>query len=227
MLSAKLGYQARAVTFYMTLTNLNGISSMKLHRELTMTQVGAWHMLRRIREVFRSSKAILASPAEIDEILIGRNERKKHESKGLKADRGTVGKIAVIGAKERGGRVAAKPIPATEAKTLGGFGSDMVEPGSTVCADAASTYGSFWEYNCDVVNHSAREYVRGSIRANSIEGFWSVFRRGHYGIYHGMTVKHLRQYLTEFTGRAGIRNMNFLDKMTRKALPMDGKMLPH
>ncbi len=65
MLSAKVGYQARAVTFYMTLTNLNGISSMKLHRELAMTQIGAWHMLRRIREVFRSSKAILACPARL------------------------------------------------------------------------------------------------------------------------------------------------------------------
>lgn len=211
MLSAKLGYQARAVTFNMTLTNLNGISSMKLHREQAMTQIGAWHMLRRIREVFRSSKAILAGPVEIDEILIGGNERKKHESKGLKADRGTVGKIAVIGAKERGGRVAAKPIPAAAAKTLGGFVSEMVEPGSTACADAASTYGSLWEYNCDVVNHIAGEYVRGSIRANSIEGFWSLFKRGYCGIYHGMTVKHLHLYLTECTGRAGIRNMDILD----------------
>ena len=103
MLSAKLGYQARAVTFYMTLTNLNGISSMKLHRELAMTQIGAWHMLRRIREVFRNSEAVLAGTVEIDEIFIGRKERNKLESKGLKADRGTVGKTVVIGAKERGG----------------------------------------------------------------------------------------------------------------------------
>ncbi len=165
--------------------------------------------------------------------MIGGNERKKHESKGLEADRGTVGKIVVIGAKERGGRVAAKPIPATEAKpipateakTLGEFVAETVEPGSTVWTDATSTSGNLREYNCDAVNHSAGEYVRGSIRTNGIEGFWSLFKHGYCGIYHGMTVKHLHLYLTECTGRAGIRNTDILDQTTHKARPVDGKML--
>ena len=99
----------------------------------------------------------------------------------------------MIGAKERGGEVAAKPIPATEAKTLGGFIAETVEPGSTVCTDAPDTYGSSREYNCDAVNHSAWEYVRSSIHTNSIEGFRSRFKRGNYRIY-GMTVKHLDRH---------------------------------
>ena len=77
------------------------------------------------------------------------------------------------------------------------------------------------------MNHSAGEYIRGSIRTKSIEGIWSLFKRGYCGIYHGMTVKHLHLYLTECTGRAGIRNMDILDQTTYKARPMDGKMLPH
>ena len=200
---------------------------MKLHREFGMTQMPAWHMLQRIRRVLRNSDAILASTVEIDEIFIGGNERNKHDSKRLKADRATVGNTAVIGAKERGGKVAAKPISATEAKTLGGFVAETVEPGSAECTDAANTYGSLREYNCDVVNHSAGEYVRGSIRANIIVGLCSLFKRSQYGIYRGMTVKHLHQYLTEFSGRAGVRNMNILDQTTHKARPMDGKMLTY
>ena len=158
---------------------------------------------------------------------MGWNARNKNDSKRLKADRGTVGKTAVIGVKERGGKVAAEPIPATDAKTLGGFVAETVESDSAVCTDAANTYGSLRQYNCDVVNHRAGECVRGSIRASSIEGFWSLFRRGHYGIYHGVTVKHLHQYLTAFKGRAGIRNMNILDQTTHKARPTDGKMLTY
>lgn len=155
MLSAKLGYQARAVAFYMALTNLNGISSMKLHRELAMTQIGALHMLWGIRQVFWNSEAILAGTVEIDEIFIGRKERYKLESKGFNADRATVGKTVVIGAKERGGKVAATSIPATVAKTLGEFVAETVEPGSTVWRDATITSGNWREYNCDAVNHSA------------------------------------------------------------------------
>ena len=224
MQSSKLGYQAWAVNFDMALTNLNGSWSKKLHRELGMTQVPAWHMLQRIRNVFRNSDAIPAATVEIDEIFIGGNERNKHDYKSLKADRGTVGKTALIGAKERGGKVAAKPIPAMEAKTLGEFVAGTVEPDSAVCTDAANTYASLREYNCNVVSLSAGEYVRGSTRATSIEGFWSLFERGHFGIFRGMTVKHLHQCLTEFTGRARIRNMNILDQTTHKAGPMDGKM---
>lgn len=200
---------------------------MKLHRKPGMTQMPACQMLQRIRKVFRNSGAAPAGTVGTDEIFTGGDERNKHDSKRLTANRGTLSKTAVIGAKERDGRVVAGPIPATEAKTLGRFVAGTVEPASAACRDPANTYGSLREYNCDVVNQSAGEYARGSIRANRIEGFWSLFKRGQLGIYHGMAAQHLHQYLTEFTARAGIRNMSILDQTTHKARPMDGKMLAY
>ena len=103
----------------------------------------------------------------------------------------------------------------------------MVGPGCTVCTYAASTCGSLREYNCDAVNHTSGEYVRGSVHTDSIEGFWSRFKRGYYGIYHRMTIKQLHRYLTEFAGRAGIRNMDTLDQMAHIVLLLVGKMLTY
>ena len=132
MQSSKLGYQVWAVAFYMAATNLTGISSMKLHRELGITQKTAWHMLQRIREVFRDGEVTLSGIVELDEVYLGGKERNKHASQKLKAGRGSVGKTAVVGAKQRGGQVAAQPVPATDAQTLGGFVQATVEPGSTL-----------------------------------------------------------------------------------------------
>lgn len=133
----------------------------------------------------------------------------------------------MIGAKERGGKVAAKPVPETDAKTLAGFVEDTVETGSTVYTDGSSSYGKLWEYNHYAVNHGAGEYVRGPFHTNCIEGFWSLFKRGYYGIYHRMTAKHLQRYLNEFAGRAGIRGMDTIDQMEHMVRRMDGKTLTY
>ena len=77
------------------------------------------------------------------------------------------------------------------------------------------------------MNHSAGEYVRGAVHTNGIEGFWSLFKRGYYGIYHRMTVKHLHRYLHEFTGRAGIRGMDTMDQMEFMARHMAGRTLTY
>ena len=102
-----------------------------------------------------------------------------------------------------------------------------VEPGSTVYTDGSSSYGKLREYTHNAVNHGAGEYVRGSVHTNSIEGFWSMFKRGYYGIYHRMTGKHLHRYLNEFSGRAGIRSLDTMDQLGHMVRNMDGKVLTY
>ncbi len=102
-----------------------------------------------------------------------------------------------------------------------------VEPGSTLYTDGSSCYGKLCEYTHNAVNHGAGEYVRDAVHTNSIEGFWSLFKRGYYGIYHRMTVKHLHRYLIEFSGRAGIRSLDTMDQLGHMVRNMDGKVLTY
>ena len=97
--------------------------------------------------------------------------------------------------------------------------------GFPVSTDGSSSYRKPWEYTQDAVNHGAGEFVRGSVHTSSIEEFWSLFKRGYYGIQYRMTIKHLYRYLDEFTGRVGIRGMDTIDQMGHIVLNRDGKVL--
>ena len=224
MHNSKLGLQTWAIALYLLSTGLKGTSSMKIHRDLGVTQKTAWFLAHRIRETWRARGAPFSGPVEMDEVYIGGKERNKHESKKLKAGRGAVGKTAVVGVKDRNSnRIAATPVARVTKVTVAEILGETSAPDAPVYTDEGSVYGSLPQH--ESVNHSAGEYVRGKAHVNGMESFWSMLRRGYYGTFHKMSCKHLDRYVNEFAGRHNIRDLDTIQQMCALAATMPGKQL--
>ena len=225
MESSKLGFQVWAVALYQVTTNLKGVSSMKLHRDLGITQRSAWFLAHRLREAWKDQGAQFAGPVEVDETFIGGKEKNKHANKKLKAGRGAVGKAIVVGAKDRDtNRVSATVVGNTDAKTLQGFVGERAAKGATVYTDDHGGYHGM-PFDHETVKHSISEFVNGMAHTNGIESFWSMLKRGYHGTYHHMSEKHLDRYVGEFSGRHNTRPLDTIDMMAHLAGGMVGKRL--
>ncbi len=229
MEASNLGYQVWAMALYLLLTGLKGVSSMKLHRDLDVTQKTAWHLAHRLRKAFEAEgpRVVFEGPVEVDETYIGGLRKNMHAKKRKTLEgRGTVGKTAVVGIKDRETKkVAARVVRSTDGGTLQGFVREHVEPGATVYSDDTGAYSGLTEYERGTVRHSVGEYVDGKIHTNSIESLWSMLKRAHKGVYHKLSPKHLQRYVDEFAGRQNIREFDTIDQMTVVSAWLVGKRL--
>ena len=228
----RLPYRHWAIAMYLFTTNLEGVSSMKLHRELGSIQKSAWFMLHRLRKAAEvTHPERFSGPAEGDEVAIGGKRRnmsnaKRRELAAPGVGRGSVGKTIVSGVKDRPTKhVRAKVVEATDKPTLEGFAVENTEPDATVYTVEASANEGLPRHH-ESVKHSASEYVRGQ-DTNGIESFWSMLRRGYIGIYHKMSPKHLNRYVAEFQGRHNDRESDTIDQMGNLVRGMVGKRLTY
>lgn len=214
---------------YLDTTSLKGVASMKLHRELGITQKTAWFMQQRIREAFvdQGPRIPMDGPVEVDETYVGGRRRNMHASRRREMEgRGPHHMTAVVGARDRASRrVAARVVERTDGATLQRFVHENAAQGAEIYTDEARAYCGLPNHRA--VSHSAGQYVDGQIHTNGVESFWSMLKRAHKGTFHKMSVKHLQRYVNEFAGRHNIRDLGTLAQMAFVAAKLAGRRLPY
>ncbi|QNO29035.1 IS1595 family transposase [Sphingopyxis sp. OPL5] len=198
------------MAIWLITSHKKGIASTQLAKDIGVTQKTAWFMLHRLRHAARtqSFNRPLDGEVEIDETYVGGKAVNRHKG-DPKNGPGTSGKVAVIGALQRGGKAVATVIDRTDTRTLDTFAHAVVSPTATlVSTDEHSGYRHLGRtYSHGVVRHSAGEYVVGNCHTNGIEGFWALLKRQIVGIHHFVSPKHLNAYVSESTWRFNLREM--------------------
>ena len=223
---SRLPLRKWAIAIYLTLTNLKSVSSMKLHRDLKITQKSAWYVLHRLREAWGDDDESFSGPVEIDEKYMGGKRRNMPAKKRkLMTGRGSVGKTAIVGARDRPTkRVKAKVIPDTTKETLQGFVQDVANPGAQIYTDEHKSYVGM-PFPHESVKHSVSEYVRDQAHTNGMESFWASLQRAHTGTFHKISPKHLHRYVQEFAGKHNIRDADTIQQMENTVAKLVGRRL--
>ena len=206
--SLRLWYYA----MYLMASTRCGISAKQIQRETGVTYKTAWRMFRQIRSLLSEPDMQLeGSSVEMDETYVGGKRKNKHGSRGMRG-RDNDEKTPVFGMVERGGkgRVLAYVTPDVKVSTIFPIIAERVMPRTTVFTDEYSVYDKLGLHaNCyehKRIQHAQKVYVMGDVHTQTIEGFWSLVKRGIGGVYHSVSKKYLQTYLDEYSFRYNRRN---------------------
>ena len=196
---------------HMMLTSKKGASALEVHRVIgTGSYRTAWSMCHRIRAALIDKNfRKLIGIVEVDETYIGGKNKNRHWDKKTAGIGGTEpDKFIVIGAAQRKGNVVARVIENTKTETFESFVREVVSTDvSLLNTDEHSAYRRLSkDYPHHAVRHQAKNYVVGAIHTNTIEGFWSLIKRGVVGTYHKVSRKYLPLYVAEFQFRYNNRS---------------------
>jgi transposase-like protein len=206
---------------YLLTSSKKGISAHQLHRTLEITYKSAWFLAHRIREAFitgglppmgGSGKVV-----EVDETFIGRRPGREKKA-------GNAHKMAVLTLVERGGSARSFQIDRATIDTVKPIMHENILRDSKLMTDMAGQYRKMETGFADheMVNHQEKEYVRGNVHTNTIEGFFSIFKRGMKGVYQHCSEKHLHRYLAEFDFRYSNRQALEISDRVRAEIALKG-----
>ncbi len=213
--NTKVKLQKWFLAIWLVTSHKKGISSMQLAKDIHVTQKTAWFMLQRIRNCFGIYDDVeLANEVEVDETYIGGKNMNRHKHKKVKSSQGRShkDKTPIIGMIERKGKLVAKKVDNVKSNTLGREVVEFVKDAVVYTDEWIGYHALGLIYDHKIIRHSEKEFVRGRIHTNTIEGFWSLLKRGIVGIYHFTSAKHIQYYVDEFVFRYNSRHMGEADR---------------
>jgi len=227
---SKLPISKWLMAIHLMTSSKKGVSSHQIARELGITQKSAWFLNMRIREAMRQDgpAAMMSGIIEADESYFGGRPRVKNSGK---RGRGTK-KTPVMVLVQRDGSAICKPLENVKASTLRAELKQHVDPNSILMTDDLSSYlppGKMFAAH-ETVNHSGKQYARVRpdgvvVHTNTAESFFALMKRGHYGIFHQLSKRHLHRYCDEFSFRWCYRTVSDGERMVAAIMGADGKRL--